>query len=323
MMLWRCWVVGCAMVFSASALAEALPEALLQPSEIEDRAELIRLTTVQLSPSGVGLGDDSQAEADDELPVAEQREDALRVLVEEYPGIRLLVWVPRVDFERRLSARTRLALSQDLALPEAERGVELAGGLEVDIVEATEAATMIQFENRSRELRVAGWVPSSALSEVYRYDWLAEGRSTSHDIELLHTVTLRDTPEGEALAVLGHKGWYSLHEVGRVEGYVEIEMVSPEARVRGFVPEGAVRESWGGGGGSMCGGVSSLSGMGKSSSSIQIPSDTPLYDLQSGEVVGLTTRAFYTTAYQRTPYGVRLEISTRWGKVSLLARLRE
>lgn len=299
------------------------PPALLDENSdtLNARAWLAHYGTVQLTPNGPWFGPSQKDEAEVEFTAVRETPDAVQVLSEN-SGYRLLLWVPKEDFEPRLNSRTALFLSNDTSQPlPKERGVELAGGLDVHVVSETKDALLIEY-SKNNAFHVAGWIPRTQHTVVYKHEPLATYNSYTKSISLLYAVTIRAEPDGEAIARLNKDVWGSLRQISTTDNHVEIEFLAQDVRIRGFVPKNATAESFGGGGRSVCGSRCGLVTHATSSNSVHIPLGTQLFsNTGKGAVIGITTRSLHVPVRDKRPGWIAIHAQSSWGSIPVWVRV--
>lgn len=237
------------------------------------RARLAQHGQVRLSRDGEWSGGGWSEPSGIVVAVAEVEGDVVRVLNDE-DDARVLVWIHRAELARVTT-----------------RDVELRPGLVLGAGTPVDDAGGVTLEG----LRVTARVDADAIGDLW--DAAPVAAREDDDMALDPGVVIRDAPRDDAEVLAEVVDRVKVRTGTPQRGWVEVETMGPQVRVRGFVGERAVRDD-------LTFGTGSGGGYGVSHSiSIEVPEGACLYDDIEGAVIGVNTVARTRLAQQGSDAG--------------------
>lgn len=277
---------------AASPAPRAYPGAraiLRDPVTSPYRVHVARMTSVSLVPGGPTTEHGGhQLELDLELPVVEERDGLVRIVI-EHDDARTMVWVAEADLAWSVTRPVRLAGRGD-------SGVWLSTGAPV---RTTGKGARRRISHEARGLTLTGTVAADALGRVFPAPIQLEPTWGEPAAEL------RVAPGGAVL----QRGPLPVDVLGVRGAWTEAEFRSPYARVRGWVASDRIAPSL-----SISGGTGSGSGFAISDvDRVDVPAGVCLFDRMGGEVVGVQLAAARRYVDGREGDWWRVYLGTPWG----------
>ena len=176
-----------------------------------------------------------------EAAVIEEALDLIRIVDDAY-GVRFALYVERSDLQVDRTRR-RVMLAPEPGGARATPSVELAGGAAIKPLERRADWVQVEYDDQGLSLR--GWLRTSFIGPVFeRADF--DLARVDDDVHLGQAVDVLEKPHGPVLARLQADSDDSdlrrrIQRVGQeMDGFVELEVVTPRARAHGFAPATAI-----------------------------------------------------------------------------------
>lgn len=268
------------------------------PQATPYRAHVARMGAARVLISGDDAEDGGhQLDLQGELPVAGEADGKVR-LVSEYDHARVLVWVDADDLSWALTTPVRLRGKGDA-------GAWLSTGAPVTVRGRGPRRTVTYVDD---DVRFEGQAPARALDRVFAttvaVDAVDAGDlATAHDLQV--------APGGASL----YRGSLAVVELGRRDGWVEVEHTSRYVRLRGWVRARDLVDD----------GLRSFSTGGLSTFSISdvprvdVPAGACLYDRRGGAPAGVQLAPSRRYVAGGDDEWLELYVGSAWGTVRVWA----